>query len=178
MGNEEFSDKFREKLQQSLDEFQSIATRVLIKKVKVQGRWTVTFVEATADVLATNNPCDALPWDILCDSYIKFSINNQKIDETSVIWNEKYPKIGRTFVSPKISKNAPVTIEMLDYDYLSSNDMILSWNTNVRELLNDGELHTIYGIGDNKIIMKSSWTDEPIQFENDKEKSFYNKITL
>lgn len=176
MDVEGISNEFREKLQQSLDEFQSIATKVLVQRVKAQGWLTTTFIKATADVLSSNNNCDFLPWD-LCDSYIKFYINNQIIGETSTIWNEKYPHIDRTFTSPKISKKAPVTIEMIDYDYAPSHDMILSWNTNVRDLLNNGELHTIYGIGENRIVMQSSWREEAIKFENDEETKFYNQIT-
>lgn len=178
MGDDEISNEFREKLQKNADDFQSIVNKILSQHVKVQGWLTITFVNATADILASNTICDSLPGNILCDSYIKFYTNNEMVAQTSVVWNEKYPYIGKTFITPKISMEAPITIEMLDYDSATSSDMILSWNTNVRELLNDGELYTVYGIGENKIVTKSSWTEEPIQFTSDEEKTFYNEFIM
>lgn len=161
-----------------MDNFQSIVNKALSQRVKVQGWLTITFVNATADVLASNKVCDSLPGNVLCDSYVKFYANNEMIGQTSVVWNEKYPYIDKTFISPKINKEAPITIEMLDYDSATSSDVILSWNTNIPELLNNGELYNIYGIGENKIVTKSTWTEEPIQFTNDEEKSFYNEFIM
>lgn len=184
MGDEEISEKFRLKLQQNLDDLQSIATKVLNQKVEQQGHLVITIMGATADILASNKSCDY--WSPPCDSYIKVYINSELIGQTPVIWDTKYTHIvenipynNRTFKSPKISKNASVSIEMLDYDsvyFLDNDHIILSWNTTVRELLENGKLYTIYGIQENEIDVRSSWEEEPIQFENDKEKYFYLKI--
>lgn len=179
MGHEDISNEFREKLQKNTNDFQSLVNKVLIQHFRVQGWLTITFVNATADVLASNTVCDSLPdTNTLCDSYVEFYIDNQIIGQTSVIWNDKYPYIDKTFISPKVSKEAPVTIELLDYDSATNSDTILSWSTNVQKLLNDGEVYTIYGIGENKLVMKSTWTEEPIQFTNDEEKKFYNDFII
>lgn len=145
----------------------------------MQGWLTITFINATADSLASNAVCDSLPGNLqLCDSYVKFYVNNKMLGQTSVVWNEKYPHIDKTIITQKISKDAPITIELLDYDSATSSDLILTWNTNVKELLNNGELYTIYGILENKIVTKSTWTEEPIQFTNDDEKMFYNEFII
>lgn len=173
MDDDDISHEIRETLEQYLDGFQSLTIKLLIKRIKANGWLTTTFLKATAHKLASDNKCDVFT---PCDSFIKFYINNQMIGQTSVVWDTKHINIDRTFMSPKISKKAPVTIELMDYDSVSSDDMILSWNTNVDTLLNHEEIYTIYGIGENQIVTKSTWREEPIQFENDEEMRFYNQM--
>lgn len=108
MGRKEISNEFREKLQKNSDDFQTIVNKVMNQRVNVQGWLTITFVNATADILASNTICDSLPGNVRCDSYIKFYINKEMIGQTSVVWNEKYPYIDKTFISPKISKEDPI----------------------------------------------------------------------
>lgn len=152
MGEEEISNTTSGKLQYELNTFY----RVLILTMKKFGWLTVTFLEATAATHATGRKCDV--WTP-CDAYIQLSIERDMVYKSRVIWDQKYVYFGDTYTSGKISKKAKITIEMWDYDQFSSHDPILLWETNVYELL---RTKTKHGYGENKIVTRSSWKDEPV----------------
>ena len=122
--------------------------------MKKYGWLTITFTHATAATHAAGAPCDLFS---PCDPYIKLFIDAVEVYKTKTIYDQKYVYFGETYSSGKISKKSKITIEMWDWDAMTSHDSILSWNTNIYELL---KTPTKHGYGENKIVTKSSWIDQ------------------
>lgn len=152
MGDETISNTTLVKLQQEMDAFK----RILSLSMKKYGWLTITFKEATAATHATGSSCDVFT---PCDPYIKLFINDIEVYRTRIIYDQEYVYFDETYSSEKISKKSKITIEMWDWDAVSSHDSILAWNTNIRELLRTPTKH---GYGENKIVTKSSWIDQPL----------------
>lgn len=116
----------------------------------------ITFYEATAASHADGSACDPFG---PCDPYIKLYIDGKLVHQTEKFINQKNVFFGETYSSPRMSKSAPITFELWDSDLIASDDLILSWNTSVEELLEDGTMHIKYGFGENKIVTMSTWRE-------------------
>lgn len=153
MGDDEISNTTLTKLHQEMNEFK----RILVLSMKKYGWLTITFEEATAASHANGDRCDIFD---PCDPYIKLFIDNVEVYRTRIIYDQKYVHFGDTYSSQKISKKAKITIEMWDWDLMSSHDSILPWNTNIKELLKTPIKH---GYGENQIVTRSTWIDQAIE---------------
>lgn len=128
--------------------------------MKKSGWVEISFGEVKASTHSSGSRCDVIT---PCDAFILIFVGGDEVLQTSTIWDNEYPQFRETYYSSKIAKNSNIIIEMWDYDSVSSNDLILSWDTNIEELLSDGEVHVKYGHGNrNKITTKTTWTEEAI----------------
>lgn len=128
--------------------------------MKKSGYLKISFGQVRASTHSSGSRCDV---STPCDAFISIFVGGDEVLRTSTIWDNEYPQFWETYYSSKISKNSPITIQMWDFDTFSSNDLILSWDTSIEELLSDGEAHVKYGYGNsNKITTKTTWTEEVI----------------
>lgn len=125
----------------------------ICKGSKANGRLSITFEEAKAYSHASGANCDIFD---PCDPYINLFINNKKVYQTRILFDQTNVYFGETYTSHVINRNASIRIEMWDHDLMSSPDLILSWDTNVDELL---QKRIKYGTGKNKIVTSSSWLE-------------------
>lgn len=153
MGSDEISHGFREQLERDLNHFSSMMT---VQSLQKYGWLTITFKDVAAVRLASGERCDvASP----CDSFIRILVNGEQVFRTQTFWDTAYHNYRLTYQTEKMHKKLPVTIELWDYDTVSSNDMILSWNTNVKELL---KKRVKYGVEGNAINFEASWREQKI----------------
>ncbi|XP_031634116.1 atlastin-like [Contarinia nasturtii] len=155
MGDSEVTAEIRRNFKQDLEAYQSKVAEKWTVSFKKYGKLTITFVEATAASHADGSRCDmASP----CDSYIKLFIDNKMVYQTKTIWDKKHLVFNETYTTPdNINKKAPITIQLWDFDNLSSHDPILTWDTSVKELLKTKIKH---GHGENKIKIRASWKEK------------------
>lgn len=154
LGDEEVSKSFRKALEYNLENAQSIAaSKVYVcKKDEDENGWlTITFEDARAATHTSGGNCDIFS---PCDPYIKLFINNENVYESEVFWEQEYVYFGKTYTSNMINKGASIKIEMWDWDRASTSDLILSWDTSIKDLLKNS---IKYGTGENKIVTSSSW---------------------
>lgn len=103
-----------------------------------------------------------------CDAYIKIFVNDFLKFQTETVMDSSNPIFAEKYRSSRMRKNSQITIEMWDFDTYSSHDLILSWNTDVDELLSNGNggLFTVNGHnGINEIRMRVFWTEDAIDLD-------------
>lgn len=122
------------------------------------GWWTVMFHSAEAYTDLYGKDCDEFA---ACDAYIKVFIDGREVFRTDYRLNNNMPYFGETYRSPRIHKQAHITIEMWDEDsgwMESTDDLMMRWETNVEDLIRNG---IKWGFKQrNKIVTTSSWKDE------------------
>lgn len=133
--------------------------------VESAGYWQITFYGGEAHKLATGHFCDDFG---PCDPYIKVLIDDIEVFRTETKTAQRHPVFKETYYSPRMRKNAKITIEMWDNDNpqhcLGSPDELMSrWDdgrvsslsryTTLADHLWDDEYQ-------NKIDYSSSWIDD------------------
>lgn len=119
------------------------------------------FLDAAAIEDSNGGNCD--DWDD-CDPYIKLYIDGREVYRTDTKQNNHLPYFGETYKSPKMLKKARIKIEMWDEDATwmgPTDDLILRWETNIDELLQNGIFWGGKGnVWKNRIVTTSTWKDE------------------
>ncbi|XP_031630421.1 uncharacterized protein LOC116345309 [Contarinia nasturtii] len=124
------------------------------------GWWTIAIHGGEAHTDIFGNACD--DWGA-CDAYIKILVEGKEVYRTECRVNTHMPYFGETYRSPRIHKSVRITIELWDEDsgWMGSPDaLMMRWETNIDQLVNNGIKWGEKGYWKNKIVTASSWKDE------------------
>lgn len=86
-------------------------------------------------VLANKKRCE---WGTACDPFIKLSIDGRPMWQSESQTNDELYEVGFTYLSPKISKNASIKMELLDADYDNNPELVLRAEGNVDSFVRNG----------------------------------------